>query len=414
MLNGLDEIPESNAEIIVVGGKSFAFGLRWTSAAAHSTLEQEAKAAAIAEDANYVVIHRAYNQFGIGSIPDAPTGIRGWFYRPRSGVATIALAAGVATLAAFPLEDERWLVLVIDKRGIFPDGDMIVPTAEKAKARIDELIAQSPTTWRKKFLPDAWGIPDSKSISPKDLLSRSGAARLTPLWFLTNRRLLRAGLAAAAILFAVGVFVAAKYATSPPPVVLIPFQLPKPLEAFWTPAAVSLDRCFAEIDNARRYNALPGWSLTKYTCTAGKSVVIDFSRIGNGQISAIRGFLPMAQLSDDGRSASLTIPLPPQPRVSATGPFTKRQDYQAIGLDVAQRLNGVFALQAGKKLLPGETDTSTIGLPWKQYSWTYQTQAPPVIWASAIELLGAISVETLIHIPADDGWQLTGNIYAHP
>ncbi len=413
-LDALDELPGADAEIIVVGGKSFAFGLRWTSAASRSTLEEESKAAAIAENANYVVIHRAYNQFGLGSIPDAPTGIKSWFYRPRSGVATIARAAGVATLAAFPLEDDRWLVLVIDKKGIFPDGDMIVPNAEAAKARIEALIAQSPTTWRKTFVPDSWGIPDSKSISPKDLLSRSGAARLTPLWFLINRRPLRAGLAAATMVLAAGAFAAFKYATSPQPVVLIPYSAPQPIAATWTPAAVSLDRCFSEIAGAWRYNAVPGWSLTKYSCIAGKNLVVDFSRIGNGQVSALGAFIPMAQLSDDGRSATLTIKLPAQPRVSSAGPFTTRQDYQVIGLDVAQRLNGVFALQVGRKLLPGETDSTAIGLPWKRYDWTYQTHAPPAVWAGAIALLGAISVETLIHSPADNGWQLTGNIYAHP
>jgi hypothetical protein len=257
-------------------------------------------------------------------------------------------------------------------------------------------------------------MQDSKSIGPKDLLSRSGTVRLTPLWFLINRRPLRAGLAAATLVLAVGAFVAFKYATSLPPVVLIPFSAPEPFAASWTPAAVSLDRCFSAIAGARRYNAVPGWSLTKYSCIAGKNLVVDFSRIGNGQISAINAFIPMARLSDDGRSATLTIKLPAQLRVSSTGPFTTRQDYQVIGLDVAQRLNGVFALQVERQLLPGETDSSTIGLPWKQYDWTYQTQAPPAVWAGAITLLGAISVETLIHSPADNGWQLTGNIYAHP
>jgi len=151
-----------NAEILVVGGRPYAFGLRWTSATSRSAIEQEAKVAAIAEGANYVVIHPGYNQFGLASIANGLAGFRSWFYRPRSGAATIALAAGAATLAAFPLDDDRWLVLAIDRKGILPDGDMIVANAEQAKARIEALVAQSPATWRKKFVPEDWGIADSQ------------------------------------------------------------------------------------------------------------------------------------------------------------------------------------------------------------------------------------------------------------
>ena len=46
-------------------------------------------------------------------------------------------------MAAFPLDDDRWLVLAIDRKGFLPDGDMIVPDAEQAKARIERLIADT-------------------------------------------------------------------------------------------------------------------------------------------------------------------------------------------------------------------------------------------------------------------------------
>ena len=51
-----DTIPAT--EILVVGGRSYAFGLRWTSAATGSAFIKEATAAAIAEGANFVALHR--------------------------------------------------------------------------------------------------------------------------------------------------------------------------------------------------------------------------------------------------------------------------------------------------------------------------------------------------------------------
>ena len=412
MRSTLDEQAAGNAEILVVGGRPYAFGLRWTSATSRSAIEQEAKVAAIAEGANYVVIHPGYNQFGLASIANGLAGFRSWFYRPRSGAATIALAAGAATLAAFPLDDDRWLVLAIDRKGILPDGDMIVANAEQAKARIEALVAQSPATWRKKFVPEDWGIADSRTVNPADLLSRLGAPRLAPLWLLTNRRRIRLAFAAFGAFLAATAFAVFRFIAAPPPVAVIPFHPPKPVAAVWTPAALTLDRCLSALRSAQRYNAVPGWIPAKYTCENGESLVVDFLRDGNGQISVIRSLLPQAQLSDDGRSAVLTIPLSALPLVSAIGSFALREQYRQVGLDLSQRLNGAFTLQAGRKLLPGETDITQPGQTWKLFSWTYQTRAPAIVWASAIARLGSLSVDTLVFSPADNLWQISGSLYA--
>jgi hypothetical protein len=412
MRTALDEQPNTPAEILVVGGRPYAFGLRWTSARSRSTLEEEAKEAASAEAANYVVLHRAYNQFGLASITDLPAGWRRWIYRPRSGVATVALVAGAATLAAFPLDDDRWLVLAIDRKGFLPDGDIIVANAAAARTRIETLIAQSPTTWRKRFVPEDWGIPDSKTVNPADLLSRPGAPRLTPLWRLTHRRRIRFGFAAFGALLAAAGLTAVRLVTTPPPAIAIPFQPPRPVAAIWTPAALSLDRCLSALKDAQRYNAVPGWSPVKYSCQGGESVVIDFTRIANGQISAIRVLLPAAQLSEDGHSAVLAIPLRALPRISATGSFASRQQYRLVALDLSQRLNGSFSIQAARTPLPGEAPTTPPGQAWILLDWSYRTQAPATVWASAIARLGSISVETVVFTPADNFWQIGGTLYA--
>jgi hypothetical protein len=412
MLRPKQDGTHAPAEILTVGGRSFAFGLRWTSAASRSTLETEAKAAAIAEGANYVVIHRTYNQFGLASNGDVPGGLRGWFYRPRSGIAAIALTAGAATLAAFPLDDDRWLVLAIDRKGFLPDGDLIVASAEEARARIDALVAQSPTSWRRKFVPDDWGIPDTKRVNPGDLLSRSGAPHLISLWYLTHRLRLRLSLAAGIALFVVAAAAAVRFAAAPPTEIVVPFQPPKPVAAVWTPAALALDSCLSALRSAQRYNTVPGWTPAKYSCLGGESVVVDFVRVGNGQIGIMRSLLPQAHLSDDGRAAVLAIPLSSLPRVSTIGVFAALENYRVIGLDLSQRLNGAFTLQAGKKLLPGETESAQPNQAWKLFSWTYQTRAPAIVWAGAIARLGSISVDALVFTPAENLWQVTGSLYA--
>jgi hypothetical protein len=412
MVRTLDGRPNAPAEILIVGGQSFAFGLRWTSAASRSTLEAEARAAAVAEGANYVVIHRAYNQFGLASIGNAPGGVRGCFYRLRSGISTIALTAGAATLAAFPLDDDRWLVLAIDRKGFLPDGDTIVPNAKEAKARIERLIAESPTSWRRKFIPEEWGIPETKTVNPGDLLSRSGAPRLVPLWFLSNRSRIRLGLAVLAGVVGAAIFAALRFLSEAPPSVAVPFQPPKPVAAVWTPAGLALDSCLSALRGAQRYNAVPGWTPAKYSCLGGESVVVDFARRGDGQIGMMRNLLPQARLSDDGRSAVLAIPLSGLPRVSALGVFAAIENYRVIGLDLSQRLNGSFTLQAGKKLLPGESEPAEPIQAWNLFSWTYQTRAPAIVWAGAIARLGSISVDSLVFTPAENLWQVTGSLYA--
>jgi hypothetical protein len=333
-------------------------------------------------------------------------------HRPLAGVAAIADAAGAATLAAFPLEDGRWLVLAIDRKGFLPDGDLIVPGAAQAKARIAALIAQSPTSWRRKFVPADWGVPDAKSVRPQDLLARSRAPRLVSLWLLTHRRHLQCALAGAvAASLAVLVFLLREPAM-PAPVPAVPPQPPKPAEAVWTPAGLTIDRCLSAFRDAQRYIAVPGWPVTKYACQGGEAVTVGFTRTGDGQISAITSLAPAAQLSEDGRSAVLALPLPALPRVSATAGFAPRRRYQLVGIDLAQRLNGVFTLEAARKPLPGETSAAAANRSWTVFTWTYRTRAPAIVWAGAIARLGSISVDTLIFTPTDSLWQLSGSLYA--
>jgi hypothetical protein len=402
----------ASAVVLAVGRTSYAFGLRWISATSAGSLVSEAEVAALAEGANYVALHRSFNQFGLATIPDAPSGVRGVPYRPLIGAAAIANAAGTATLAAFPLEDGRWLVLAIDRKGFLPDGDLIVENAEQARARIDLLIAQSPTSWRRKYLPADWGIPDSKTVSPQDLLDRPRAPRLVSLWLLIHRRRLLLGSAAVAVAVIGALVIAVRLVTASAPVAEVPFQPPKPIAAVWTPAALTIDRCLSAFRDAQLYRSVPGWTLSKYICQGGEGVAVSFGRAGDGQISVIRALVPKAQLSDDGRSAVLTLPLPALPRISATAAFAPRQRYQVIGLDLAQRLGGAFALQTSRKLLPGESAAASLNQAWNAVSWTYQTQAPAIVWAGAIARLGSISVETLTFTPADNLWQLTGSLYA--
>ena len=405
-----DTIPAT--EILVVGGRSYAFGLRWTSAATGSAFIKEATAAAIAEGANFVALHRGYGQFGLASVANTPTGIRGLFYRASSGVAAVAAAAGSATLAAFPLDDGRWLVMAIDRKGILPDGDQVVRNADEAKALINGLITQSPATWRRKFVPADWGIADAKTVDPKTLLSGRGEARLLPIGLLANGGRIRLVVAASAIVLVTLGFAALRLMSSPPPVAIAPFQPPRPIAALWTPAGLTLDACLSALREAQRYNAVPGWVPTKYTCQAGQSLVIDFSGVRDGQISLIRSLLPAASLSDDGHGAVLAIPLKSLPRISAIGGFAAREQYRVTGLDLSQRLNGIFTLQAGQPLLPGESDVAAPNQAWKPFTWTYQTQAPAIVWAGALARLGAISIETLVFNPSENLWQITGSLYA--
>jgi hypothetical protein len=401
-----------DTEILVVGGRSFAFGLRWTSGAGPRQLLAEAKDAAIAEGANFVAIHRGYGQFGLASISSLPTGWPRFFYRPRSGVATIAATAGAATLAAFPLADGRWLVIAIDRNGILPDGDIVVVDADDARARIERLIAQSPTSWRRKFMPAEWGIPDSRQVDPTTLLSGVSGVGLTPLWALANRTRIRVWSAASAAILAATIAVAVRFEGEAPQVAVVPLQAPKPVPALWIPAGPTLDACLSALRAAQRYNAVPGWIPAKYTCQDGQALIVNFSRAGAGQVSVMRSLLPAARLSDDGRAAVLAIPLAALPQVSANGAFAAPEQYRIVGLDLAQRLNGSFGLQAGKRMLPGEADATPPNQAWKLFTWTYQTQAPAIVWAGALARLGAISVDTLVFSPSDNLWQITGSLYA--
>jgi hypothetical protein len=407
----LRDEPPPPAEILAVGGKSYAFGLRWTSAAAQSALSGEAEAAARAEGANYIALHRSFNQFGLATIRNVPGGIRGALYRPLAGAAAIADAAGAATLAAFPLEDGRWLVLAIDRKGFLPDGDAIVDDAADAKARIEALIRQSPTSWRRKFVPTEWGIPDSRSVSPKDLLVRARAPHLVSLWLLVHRRRIRNAMVSAAVAACALVGLLVRSLTEPAPVASVPFHPPKPVAAVWTPAGLAIDRCLSAFRDAQRYVAVPGWRLGKYSCQAGEAITLSFQRDLAGQISALLSTEPAAQLSDDGRSAVLALAFPGLSRVSAAAEFAPRQRYQLVGIDLAQRLNGAFMLQPARRAIPGEPPVAA-NQSWAAFTWTYQTQAPAIVWAGAIARLGAISLETLVFSPADNLWQLSGSIYA--
>jgi hypothetical protein len=192
----------------------------------------------------------------------------------------------------------------------------------------------------------------------------------------------------------------------------MPFQPPKPVAAVWTPAGLAIDRCLSAFRDAQVYRAVPGWAASKYICEGGEGITVSFTRSGSGQISAIRALVPKAQLSDDGRSAVLALPMTALPRISATAAFAPRELYQLIGLDLAQRLGGAFALQASRKPLPGESAVASPNQAWGAVAWTYQTQAPAIVWAGAIARLGSIGLDTLTYSPAENLWQLSGSLYA--
>jgi hypothetical protein len=178
------------------------------------------------------------------------------------------------------------------------------------------------------------------------------------------------------------------------------------------PAGLAIDHCLSAFRDAQRYIAVPGWVLSKYTCQGGEGVTLNFVRVPTGQISALRTMAPAAQLSDDGRSAVLALPLLALPRISASAGFAPRQRYQLVGIDLAQRLNGAFTLQAARRPLPGDATAASVSQSWAAFTWTYQTQAPAIVWAGAIARLGAISLDALTFTPTDNLWQLAGTLYA--
>ena len=128
----------------------------------------------------------------------------------------------------------------------------------------------------------------------------------------------------------------------------------------------------------------------------------------------LRSMLPAAQLSDDGRTAVLSIPLAALPRVSATGAVRRARGLSPrSALDMAQRLNGSFNLLAGKKLLPGETDTTTPNQAWKLFTWTYQTSGAGHRLGRCASRGSVRSASTRwSSVPADNLWQITGSLYA--
>jgi hypothetical protein len=403
----------TDAEVLVVSGRPFAFGLRWTSAGSRSTLTQEAQAAATAEGANYVAIHAAYNQFGLARLPSGGNVLQDWLFRPRSGAAAIAMAVGAAALAAFPLDDGRWIVLAFDRKGILPDGDLILGNETAARERIAGLNAQSPAVWRKRFVPEQWGFPDSKGVHAADLLQGHWAPRLKALTLLINRDRLRLAAMVSAAALGVGGFACLERLAAPPPAPVAYAPLPKPVAAKWAPATLSIDQCLLELGDAERLRAVAGWLPSKFTCQPGKSLFIDFTRTGIGQISAMVDLLPSAQLSEDGRSATLSLPLDPLPQISSIGPFDPEARYRVIGLDLGQRLNGAFSFQSARKPLPGENDPIS-STPWMQFTWSYRTGAPPAVWASALSHFGSIDIESLVHAPNDNLWLVSGSLYARP
>ena len=272
----LHAMPRRYAEILAVGGRSYAFGLRWTSAAVRASLDSEATAARPPRSgANFVAIHRGYCQFGLASIAGVPPPVCKAHSTGRRAASRLSPhPAGAATLAAFPLDDGRWLVMAIDRKGFLPDGDLIVADAEQARARIARWIAQSPTSWRRKFVPDAWGIPDSKSVDPTTLLAGAAAhARLDCRYGCcrtvggsgSRSRRRSAFLSAVSFRLQCG----SKPRRRPRP--SFRSKPPKPVAALWTPAGLD-DRCSASprLRAAQRYNAVPGWLPAKYTCQDGK------------------------------------------------------------------------------------------------------------------------------------------------
>jgi hypothetical protein len=403
----------ADAVVLVTHGRSFAFGLRWTSATSRATLVQEAQAAAATEGASYVAVHPAYNQFGLACISPPPRGLARWLFQPRSGASSIALAVGTAALAAFPLEDGRWLVLAFDRKGILPDGDLILENEVAAQERVTVLLDQSPAVWRKRFVPEHWGIPDSRSVHPTELLVKSRAPRLKPIFLLANRGWLRIGLVASALtLVALGAGIL-RVSSETVPTLLAPTPPAKPTAAKWTPAPFSIDQCLFELAVAEKFRAVAGWVPTKFTCLAGTSLFIDFSRSGNGQISTLLDMLPPAQIADDGHTATLTLPLEPLPQISSLGPFDLQTRYRRTVLDLGQRLNGTFSIQPARKLLPGESAAS-VPSPWAQFAWSYRTAAPPAVWAGALSQFGAFDIESLSHTPGDKLWLISGSLYAQP
>jgi len=433
-----------SVDVLRVNGQSFVSGLYWQTLRKAVSFEAEAKEYGKKNGMDVVTIRKTQLVIQAGFAPKGDQALKGMY----SLAAALAQGLGDNWLGAFPLNDgsDRYAFVAVLDGGIMPGRD-IVGSREVVEEKLREtyglvLGSQGANKWDRTIAPASWEF-GGEALTLEELLhprAFTSKAKLKPLSFGMTRRELAVygGTMLGLVALSIGGLTVKHYldakheqerlaaaralldaqraaaASHPAPAPLVPAHP-------WGTSAPAIDFARACDDAQGSFPlSVAGWVVGKSICVPG-SVTASYKRNGSTSLDLFRGSAKRllhsdAKVFDNGESAVIAGPLARMPAsdeglradFDATTAFVSHFQDLGLKVDLLAVADPVPPASNGKTPPPAP-------LPWKTYSFKFETQLTPSFVLAGMELSGLRVHE--IDVALKDGanpeliWTIAGELY---
>lgn len=405
--------PGHQTTILALGGRQFAFGLRWTTVGPAGNLQAASQQAARADNANFVVVRKRIRQFGVAHVPIElkPSRFRAW----HSAAATLADAERGQWLGFWRLADGTVYGVAVGTKGILPDGDRLFANEEDAQAALTSL--QNVQHWRRVICPAEWAVPGAVQQPLAELLSghRGQALEAVGKGGVTGVALKMAGVLAFGVPTLVGLLYWRGYLSPRVVVQEAQAKAPDPVPARYLAAANVAQGCLTAINGAMQGVGIPGWRVGSLSCD-GRALSVNYRPYGRYPFRSLDG-LPNVAASSDGKTATITYPVQGVAETVSFGPFPTAADTANHLVRVAEKLHaGEVSVPAPRVVAPPvEAGRQPLQAPplFQTGTFSLTTVAPPDLWSAHLALPN-LAITAITLQPVGMIWNLKGITYVAP
>ncbi|HIJ38507.1 MAG TPA: type 4b pilus protein PilO2 [Rhodospirillaceae bacterium] len=387
------------AGVVQLGKRSFAVGLFWQTAPTVASARREGKIIAAKSELNvdlFCIRKFGLPQFGLGQKRAGH----------RAGMISLAVALAnevpfSSWIGAFAIA-RGWLLFVVRRGAIMPDGDLFFDTEAAVRNRFDGTVATG--EWDKIIAPASWGLAQTQFSSLGDLLS--GDCKDGRLAEVSGRLLRGPWLAAPLILAGLAWWMAlkpfsAQVAPKVPEVAVLPAPAPPPWQS-QPGSATLIGACQAAVEAV---GLLPGFDIERIDCTMRGIAVVYQRRFG------VLQWLPeeFTVISPDQVTMTAKLVEPLLPRASQEQPWAVMPIRRRLWSAGQSYLFNTEIAEPKSESPPPVSQGAPSSPPYRSMAVSLGTALPPATLAAVLEPIPAFVVEGVIWREAK--WTVKGRVY---
>jgi hypothetical protein len=417
-------------------GRLFVSGLFWQPLPGMAPAARKAEIEKIAKEQKFdLMVIRSSDTPQVGFCSTKESGKPGLLSAAAMISKTVDVEGGDRNLlCATEISNDQWLYVAQRGGVILPDGDQ-VGTQDQIRARMLEDLSTS--DWGLIYAPSHWGVSKSKERKFEDFFPKKGTKLEFKKWWAirpvkSSIKDLKAYLPVAliAVLLVGGIsgymywkklkderelaeFVAQQAALDAANANKV-HRLAHPWKTL--PRATAFGKSCD--DALRKVNHLfvGNWSLSAMNCNSG-ILAITWKRQENGTIAQFREIEPRVIISDNGNTASLTVPVIMTDGVDEKAPVQQQREDHLYNQSQMHTLGLTITEAPAPPTLPGQAPPPQAIKDWKEFVVSVKdTTIPPTTLIHLLDGDGyrISSIQTEVKEDGVMSWNLEGVQYVQP